>query len=130
MCTPDIETCPHYQATVNPKNLPCGGCNDCKKVHQNCNQFIRDVDTIPLINYNQRIKDQEVQCNLLMSETSPQYKEMIIGGFEARTVKTRNSTNSSWVENSSLKEISEKKIAEDYFLFLIKWLMKQETSQK
>lgn len=125
---PDIEICPHYQAAVNPENLPCGGCNYCKKVHQNWSEFIRDVDdTIPLINYNQQPKDKEVQCNLLMSETSPQYKEMTIGGFEARAVQTRNSTNSSWVENFSWKEISEKQHAEDDFLFLIKWLTNQET---
>ena len=46
---PDDKPCPSMRLTVDPTDLPCGGCTYCTKVHRNWSAFAQDIDdAVPL----------------------------------------------------------------------------------
>lgn len=63
--------------TLYMYQISCGGCDYCRRIHQNLSEFISDGDdTVPLISNNSSPKDHEVQCNFLEYEYT--VKEMSI----------------------------------------------------
>lgn len=63
--------------TLYMHQISCGGCDYCRRIHQNLSEFISDGDdAVPLISNNSSPKDNEVQCNFLEYEYT--LKEMSI----------------------------------------------------
>ena len=108
------EECPYYDENSILKNLPCGGCPYCSKIHEKWSEFGKNVDTAG------KLSDEKTNIRLTRIENTPNQMgiDVIFTNVtkDIRTIKEPN----QWSDNPD--KIVLKQREDPDFKFLINWL--------